>query len=67
MMTAHDYPSAIFVENSGMEVCLVGDSLGMVALGYDSTTQVTMQVIRVFIFTFPLPERLFQLTGLSNS
>jgi 3-methyl-2-oxobutanoate hydroxymethyltransferase len=44
ILTAHDYPSALFVENAGIDVCLVGDSLGMVALGYDSTTPVTMEV-----------------------
>ncbi|KAG5459105.1 MAG: ketopantoate hydroxymethyltransferase-domain-containing protein [Olpidium bornovanus] len=42
MMTAHDYPSGLFVENGQMDICLVGDSLGMVALGYPNTSQLTM-------------------------
>ncbi|KAL7748860.1 cell wall biogenesis and architecture protein [Sorochytrium milnesiophthora] len=42
MITAHDYPSGVFVDRSGAETCLVGDSLAMVALGYDSTTPITM-------------------------
>ncbi|MGL4818837.1 MAG: 3-methyl-2-oxobutanoate hydroxymethyltransferase [Bacilli bacterium] len=42
MMTAYDYPSAQFVEQSGADCILVGDSLGMVVLGYPSTTHVTL-------------------------
>jgi 3-methyl-2-oxobutanoate hydroxymethyltransferase len=42
MITAHDFPSAIFVERSGADIALVGDSLAMVALGYDSTVPVTV-------------------------
>ncbi len=42
MMTAYDYPSARLAEEAGMDVLLVGDSLGMVVLGYDSTVPVTM-------------------------
>jgi len=42
MLTAHDYPSGLNVEKGGVETCLVGDSLGMVTLGYDSTNPVTM-------------------------
>jgi len=43
MLTAYDYPSAQFVEEAGVDMILVGDSLGMVVLGYDSTVQVTME------------------------
>ncbi|KAJ3382654.1 hypothetical protein HDU84_004114 [Entophlyctis sp. JEL0112] len=43
VMTAHDYPSAVFCERSGMDITLVGDSLAMVALGYDSTTRITFE------------------------
>src|SRR3989304_10046950 len=42
MLTAYDYPSARLVEEAGVPVILVGDSLGMVVLGYDSTIPVTM-------------------------
>lgn len=43
MMTAYDYPSAKLVEEAGVDMILVGDSLGMVVLGYDSTIPVTME------------------------
>lgn len=42
MMTAYDYTSARLVDEAGMDVILVGDSLGMVILGYENTLQVTM-------------------------
>jgi 3-methyl-2-oxobutanoate hydroxymethyltransferase len=42
MMTAYDYPTASLVDQSGIDTILVGDSLGMVVLGYESTVPVTM-------------------------
>ncbi|EPU5205505.1 3-methyl-2-oxobutanoate hydroxymethyltransferase [Listeria monocytogenes] len=42
MITAYDYPSAKNVEQAEADMILVGDSLGMVVLGYDSTVPVTM-------------------------
>ena len=42
MVTAYDYPSAKQSEAAGLDTILVGDSLGMTVLGYDSTVQVTM-------------------------
>ncbi|MGN7468980.1 3-methyl-2-oxobutanoate hydroxymethyltransferase [Brevibacillus sp. SAFN-007a] len=42
MVTAYDFPSAKLVEEAGADMILVGDSLGMVVLGYDSTLPVTM-------------------------
>ncbi|WP_078391137.1 3-methyl-2-oxobutanoate hydroxymethyltransferase [Shouchella patagoniensis] len=42
MVTAYDAPSAKLAERSGVDMILVGDSLGMVVLGYDSTVPVTV-------------------------
>jgi 3-methyl-2-oxobutanoate hydroxymethyltransferase len=42
VVTAYDYPSARAADAAGVDVILVGDSLGMVVLGYDSTLPVTM-------------------------
>lgn len=42
MITAYDYPGAKYCEQAGVDMILVGDSLGMVVLGYDSTMPVTV-------------------------
>jgi 3-methyl-2-oxobutanoate hydroxymethyltransferase len=42
MITCYDYPMAYLVEQAGIDIVLVGDSLGMTMLGYDSTLPVTM-------------------------
>ncbi len=42
MITAYDAPAARLVEAAGVDVILIGDSLGMTVLGYDSTLPVTM-------------------------
>ena len=42
MLTAYDYSSAILVDNSGVDAILVGDSLGMVMLGHETTIPVSM-------------------------
>jgi 3-methyl-2-oxobutanoate hydroxymethyltransferase len=42
MLTAYDYPSARLVDAAGADITLVGDSLGMVVLGYPDTLSVTM-------------------------
>lgn len=43
MVTAYDYTTATLVEASGIDMVLVGDSLGMTMLGYDDTLSVTME------------------------
>jgi 3-methyl-2-oxobutanoate hydroxymethyltransferase len=43
MLTAYDYPSALAMDQTGIDVILVGDSLGMVVLGYPNTLPVTME------------------------
>ncbi len=45
MVTAYDHPTAVIVEKTEIEMILVGDSLGMVVLGYDSTVPVTVEDI----------------------
>jgi 3-methyl-2-oxobutanoate hydroxymethyltransferase len=42
VLTAYDYTTAKLVEDAGIQVLLVGDSLGQVVLGYDTTVPVTM-------------------------
>ena len=44
VMTAYDFPSGTFADRGGADIVLVGDSLGMVCLGYESTNQVTLSV-----------------------
>lgn len=43
MLTAYDYSMAKMIDRAGLDIVLVGDSLGMVVLGYDSTVPVTME------------------------
>ena len=42
MLTCYGYPTAHFQEQAGIDIILVGDSLGMTMLGYESTLPVTM-------------------------
>jgi len=42
MLTAYDYPMALLEDRAGIEIILVGDSLGMTVLGYENTIPVTM-------------------------
>jgi len=43
MLTAYDYPTALAIDQAGLDSILVGDSLGMVVLGYANTLPVTME------------------------
>jgi 3-methyl-2-oxobutanoate hydroxymethyltransferase len=45
MLTAYDYPMAALLDQAGVDIVLVGDSLANVALGLESTTQVGMEVM----------------------
>ena len=45
MITCYDYPMADLVEKAGVDIVLVGDSMGMTILGYDSTLPVTQDVM----------------------
>lgn len=47
-LTAYDCSTAKFADEEGVDLILVGDSLGQVVLGYDSTTKVTMDDMKVF-------------------
>lgn len=42
-LTAYDFPSALILDQAGVDIVLVGDSLGMVVLGYENTLPVTME------------------------
>ncbi|MGZ3638678.1 MAG: 3-methyl-2-oxobutanoate hydroxymethyltransferase, partial [Ktedonobacterales bacterium] len=45
MLTAYDYATAQILDAAGVSILLVGDSMGMVMLGYDSTLPVTVDDI----------------------
>ena len=47
-LTAYDYPTALLMDRSGVEMILVGDSAGMTMLGYETTLPVTMEQMITF-------------------
>ena len=53
-ITAYDTPFASFTEAAGIDMILVGDSLGMVVQGFDSTIPVTMDMC-CLLYTSPSP------------
>jgi len=46
MLTAYDYPMALALDQVGLDIILVGDSLGEVELGYDSTRAVSLEMMQ---------------------
>ena len=45
MLTAYDYPTALALDAAGLDILLVGDSMGEVELGYGSTRAVTLEMM----------------------
>src|SRR5258706_9260882 len=45
MLTVYDYPTAVLLDRAGIEMALVGDSLGMVVHGFENTLPVTMDMM----------------------
>jgi hypothetical protein len=53
MLTAYDFPSGLHAAAAGVDMILVGDSLGMVCLGYDNTTPVTLcDMVSLYLILF---------------
>lgn len=48
MLTCYDYSTAKFLDDSGIDCVLVGDSLAMVALGYETTHQIGLEEMKIF-------------------
>ncbi|KAI3932549.1 hypothetical protein MKW98_012520 [Papaver atlanticum] len=47
MVTAYDYPSAVHLDEAGIDICLVGDSASMVVHGHDTTLPITLEEMLV--------------------
>ena len=48
VLTAYDYSTAKYIDEAGTEVVLIGDSLGMTALGYENTNMVSVEEMLIF-------------------
>ncbi len=48
MLTAYDYSTAKYIDEAGVDVVLIGDSLAMTALGYDSTNSIGVEEMSIF-------------------
>ena len=48
MLTAYDYSTAKYIDQAGIDVILIGDSLAMTALGYENTNQVGVEEMSIF-------------------
>ncbi len=67
MLTAYDYPSAVIADEAGIDIILIGDSLGMVMNGYKNTLPVTVEeiiyhtkaVVRAVEFSFVVADMPF--------
>lgn len=49
VLTAYDYSTAKYIDEAGVDIILVGDSLAQVALGYDNTTDISMEEMSIFV------------------
>ena len=49
MLTAYDYSTARYIDEAGVDIILVGDSLAQVVLGYDNTTSISMNEMKIFV------------------
>ena len=48
VLTAYDYSTAKYIDEAGIDIILIGDSLSMVALGYDTTHSIGIEEMRIF-------------------
>ena len=48
VLTAYDYSTAKYIDDAGVDIILIGDSLAMVALGYETTHSVGMEEMSIF-------------------
>ena len=58
MLTAYDYSTARLIDEAGVNAILVGDSLGMVVLGYEDTLSVTMEDISITAQRLPAASKI---------